>query len=156
MNILQSILKDASEILELQKLAYQSEAVLYNDFNLPPLKQTLEELQKDFLNHTFLGIKLEQQIVANVRVRMGNKTCFVGRLIVHPKHQGRGLGSSLMLELEERFGFISRFELFTGHLSLANIRLYEKLGYHEFKRETISAKLQFVYPENLQFGVNTI
>lgn len=35
---------DAAAILALQKLAYQSEARLYNDFSIPPLLQTLEEL----------------------------------------------------------------------------------------------------------------
>ena len=36
--------QDARAILGLQKLAYQSEARLYNDWSLPPLAQTLESL----------------------------------------------------------------------------------------------------------------
>ena len=147
MNVSQSTSKDALEILELQKLAYQSEAILYNDFNLPPLRQTLEKLQTDFLNHIFLEVKFEQRIVASVRARVEDNSCFVGRLIVHPEFQGRGLGTGLMLELERWFSYISRFELFTGHLSLSNIRLYERLGYHEFKRKTANEKVQFVYLE---------
>ena len=47
---------DAAEILELQKLAYQSEAVLYDDWSIPPLTQTLDEIKKDFDEMTFLKI----------------------------------------------------------------------------------------------------
>ena len=35
---------DANEILSLQKLAYRSEAEIYDDWTLPPLHQTLEEI----------------------------------------------------------------------------------------------------------------
>ena len=35
---------NASEILELQKIAYASEAELYNDLTIPPLHQTMKEI----------------------------------------------------------------------------------------------------------------
>ncbi len=37
---------DAPEILALAKAAYQSEAEIYGDDNLPALQQTLEELKR--------------------------------------------------------------------------------------------------------------
>jgi len=37
-----------AEILSLQKLAYQSEAKLLNDYTIQPLTQTLIELQNEF------------------------------------------------------------------------------------------------------------
>ena len=40
-------INDAEPILELQKLAYQSEGQRYNDFTLPPLTQTFEEIKED-------------------------------------------------------------------------------------------------------------
>ena len=39
---------DLNEILNLQRLAYQSEAILLNNFSIPPLMQTLEEVQQEF------------------------------------------------------------------------------------------------------------
>ena len=35
---------NAEEILELQKIAYASEAELYNDLTIPPLHQTMKEI----------------------------------------------------------------------------------------------------------------
>jgi hypothetical protein len=42
------------EILALQKLAYQSEAELYDDHSIPPLTQTIEGIEGDFRSHLFL------------------------------------------------------------------------------------------------------
>ena len=49
-----AMVSDIEEILSLQKLAYRSEAEIYNDFNIPPLVQTLEGIKNDFENQIFL------------------------------------------------------------------------------------------------------
>jgi ribosomal protein S18 acetylase RimI-like enzyme len=139
--------QDAEEILELQKLAYQSEAALYNDYTIPPLTQTLEEIRIDFEDQLFLKASLPGRIVGSVRGWMQQRTCTIGRLIVDPVHQRRGIGTSLMDEIEKRFPEAERFELFTGHKSERNLRLYANLGYRPFKREKISERLQLVYLE---------
>ncbi|UYZ83420.1 hypothetical protein MTZ49_12555 [Entomomonas sp. E2T0] len=47
---------DLPAILELQKLAYQSEAKLLNNFNIPPLKQTLINVEEEFKKGIILPI----------------------------------------------------------------------------------------------------
>jgi ribosomal protein S18 acetylase RimI-like enzyme len=148
-NIEPADLRDAGEILDLQKLAYRSEATLYDDYRIPPLMQTHEEMEADFDDHLFLRASHEGKIIGSVRGRLSRGTCFIGRLIVHPAHQGKGLGTSLMNEIEKRFPEAGRFELFTGHRSEGNLRLYAKLGYRVFKRETISEALELVYLEKV-------
>ena len=46
MYIAKAKLNDFAAILKLQYIAYESEAIRYNDFNIPPLTQTLEQLIK--------------------------------------------------------------------------------------------------------------
>jgi hypothetical protein len=46
--IIKASLEDAAQILALQKVAYQSEAALYNDWTIPPLTQTLPQLEAEF------------------------------------------------------------------------------------------------------------
>ncbi len=53
-NIRHANIEDAEEILELQKLTYQSEASIYNDWSIPPLTQTLEDIKEEFSKNTFL------------------------------------------------------------------------------------------------------
>jgi ribosomal protein S18 acetylase RimI-like enzyme len=146
-NIESADVRDAKEILDLQKLAYRSEAAIYDDYAIPPLIQAPEEMEADFDDNLFLRASHRGKIIGSVRGRLSRGTCFIGRLIVHPAHQGRGLGTSLMNEIEKRFPEAERFELFTGHRSEGNLRLYARLGYRVFKREKISETLEFVYME---------
>jgi len=123
---------DAAEILALQKLAYQSEAARYNDYNISPLNQTLDEIMGQFKNHVFLKAVVEGKIIGTVRAFEESATCYVGRLAVHPAMQNRGTGTALMKEIEKYYK-PERFELFVGSKSDNNIHLYRKLGYRIFK-----------------------
>jgi len=140
-------ISDAEEILALQKLAYRSEAEIYNDFNIPPLVQTLEELKKDFENQYFVKALLDVRIIDSVRAYSKGGTCYIGRLIVHPDFQNRGIGTRLMNEIERIFNNCRRFELFTGDRSERNLFLYQKLGYRIFKRAQITDQTTIVYLE---------
>ncbi len=139
--------EDATDLLGLQKLAYQSEAEIYNDFSIPPLTQTLEELLGEYETHTVFQALLDTALVGSVRTRVQGNTCYVGRLIVHPRVQNQGVGSLLMTYIEKYHPGVERFELFTGHRSVRNLYLYRKLGYSEFKREKINDSLVFIFME---------
>ena len=140
-------LEDAKEILDLQKLAYQSEAEIYDDDTIPPLTQTLEEVRNDFERQTFVKASMDGKIIGSVRAFLKEETCFIGRLIVHPDFQNQGIGIKLMNEVERHFSRAERFELFTGQKSDRNIHLYQKLGYQVFKTETVTKELQLLYME---------
>jgi GNAT superfamily N-acetyltransferase len=139
--------EDAPELLGLQKLAYQSEAELYQDPGLPPLVETLEELQAEFQTKTVLCVREGGRLVGSVRGAIQDGVGLVERLITHPDHQGRGIGSALLAELEGRWTDARRLRLFTGHRSARNLSFYKKRGYCEFKREPIDEKLTFVWME---------
>jgi len=141
---------DLEEILQLQKLAYKSEAELYNDFNIPPLVQTLKEVEEEFENHVFLKVVENEKIIGSVRALLIElKTCYIGKLIVHPDFQNQGIGTNLMMEIENIFNGCERFELITGHKSTKNLKLYEKLGYKEFKTEKLTENLNLAYLEKI-------
>lgn len=145
--ILQADVTAAAEILALQKLAYQSEAALYQDWSIPPLTETLEKIEADFSNSTFLVACHSGRIIGSVRASLDGGTCSIGRLIVDPAYQGRGIGRRLMLEVEAIFPATDRFELFTGDRSVRNIRLYEGLGYRTFRTESLSPQVTLVLME---------
>ena len=139
--------KDAGEILDLQKLAYVSEAEIINDYTIPPLHQTIEEVMSEFNNHIFLKVKHKNRIIGSVRAFAENGTCFIGKLIVHPDHQNQGLGTEVLKRIEKYFHDVNRYELFTGEKSERNLYLYQKMGYQIYKKEKISHKLTLVYLE---------
>lgn len=137
---------DAEEILLLQKLAYRSEAEIYNDFSIEPLVQSLEQLQRQYENHIILKAVIDETIIGSVRANDQDGTCYIGKLIVHPNHQNKGIGKMLMNAIEGLF-LKSRYELFTGSKSAKNIALYEKLGYKSFKESLITSDFSLVYLE---------
>lgn len=141
---------DLQEILHLQYLSYQREANLFENRNIPPLNQTLDEL----INEYNIGVILKMQdsnenIIGSVRAEEENGTVYIGKLMVHPKHRRCGYGTILLKEIEEYFS-TKRYELFTSTRSEDNIRFYQRMGYKIFKRETVNDELQFVFFEKYQ------
>lgn len=150
MNITLAQPEDLEEILELQKKCYVQEAEIYNDFQIPPLTQTLSSIRKDFDNHLFLKAVINDQIVGSVRGEYENNTLKIGRLIVHSDFQNRGIGQQLMSYLEEKDTTVKRYELFTGHKSEKNLALYQKLGYKEFDKKVINDRLSLLFLQKLK------
>jgi ribosomal protein S18 acetylase RimI-like enzyme len=144
----QASAEDAQEILDLQKLAYRSEAELYDDFAIAPLIQTLNEMREDIASQLVLKICDDQnRIVGSIRGYLDRHTCRVGRLIVHPDRQNQGIGTRLMEEMEQRFAGARRYELFTGHRSEKNLRLYRRLGYTVVSERPVTESLTLVFME---------
>lgn len=138
---------DLESILKLQYLAYQSEAKLLNDMDIPPLKQTLQEVQTEYKSGTILkALNATGKIVGSVRGFIKNDTVHIGKLIVHPDFRRKGIGTKLLLEIESRFPDY-RYELFTSTQSVSNISLYQSLGYKIFKEESVKNGLKFSYLE---------
>ncbi len=139
--------EDLHDILVLQVLAFQVQAEIYNDYTLPPLVQTLEEVQNDFLQQVFLKTERDGKIIGSVRGYKMDDTGYIGRLIVHPDYQNQGIGKALMTKIEGKFSNLSRFEIFTGHKSEKNLYLYKNLGYKTIKEEVVDDNLTMVYLE---------
>jgi GNAT superfamily N-acetyltransferase len=148
-HIQQAVAADVNRILELQKLAYRSEAELYNDYTILPLTQTLESAEAEFENQLIMKACVSGDIVGSVRAYMREHTCCIGRLVVHPDFQNQKIGTKLMIEIEEKFNHAHRYELFTGYRSMRNLHLYQKLGYSVFKYEKASESLTFAFLEKL-------
>lgn len=128
----------AGEVLTLQRAAYVSEAILYQTTSLAPLSQTLEQLEEELANERViaLGVRAGDRLIGAVRLRIEGDRAHLGRLVVAPDVQGSGVGTELLMAVD-RFlpSQVRTVELFTGDKSMANIRLYERMGYVETRRE---------------------
>ena len=141
--------KDLEEILKLQYLAYQSEAALFGNKDIPPLKQTLEEVISEYEAGIVLKMTGEDgRIIGSVRAHEKDGTVYIGKLMVDPDHRHKGYGRRLLLEVENYFPG-KRYELFTSTRSKDNIRLYESAGYKQFELKAVDEELVFVYMEKV-------
>jgi GNAT superfamily N-acetyltransferase len=150
LKIVRATAADAPAILDLQKLAYQTEALLYDDWSLPPLTQTLESLLDEFARAVVLKALQGGRLAGSVRAHASEGVCRVGRLIVQPQAQGRGIGTQLMRQIEREFPQTHKFELFTGSRSAGNIRLYERLGYVRVREKVLSPTVTLVFMEKVR------
>jgi ribosomal protein S18 acetylase RimI-like enzyme len=147
MNILKSTKSDLFQILELQKIAYLSEAIIHNDYSIQPLKQTIEELEKEFENSIILKlVENNNEIVGSIRAYIKNDRVSIGKLFVHPDFQNKGYGTKLLNAIETYYE-CKTFELFTSTKSEKNIYLYKKNGYKEIKQEKGLGNIIFVFLE---------
>ncbi|MDR0478098.1 MAG: GNAT family N-acetyltransferase [Desulfobulbaceae bacterium] len=148
MEILKASYEDLPKILDLQKLAYLSEAKLLNNYSIQPLRQTLAELANEFTKNVILKLvnKGKNEIIASVRAYEENNRIYIGKLIVHPDYQNQGLGTNLLKNIETYFAN-KTYELFTSSKSQRNLFFYQKNGYREFKRQKVSTDLELVYME---------
>ncbi|MDH2428533.1 GNAT family N-acetyltransferase [Sphaerisporangium sp. TRM90804] len=138
--------EDAGEILTLQRAAYVTEAQLYGDPFIAPLVESLGQMAETISSATVLKAVAGGRIVGAVRGRLTERTGVIGRLVVAPDRQGMGLGTALLGAVEAELGPAAEsFDLFTGHLSEGNLRLYRRLGYRETRRERVHEHLTVVH-----------
>ncbi|PWJ53173.1 Acetyltransferase (GNAT) family protein [Quadrisphaera granulorum] len=141
--------------------AFVSEAQRYGDPLLPPLRETVDDVRAAIDDPAQRVVVAEagawsdwrpDRILGAVRVRLalddddddgGGEAGaaalvgHVGRLVVVPDAQGRGLGAALLAAIEDaarRAGAV-RMQLFTGVESEGPIRLYQRAGYRVSDRE---------------------
>ncbi|WP_306320568.1 MULTISPECIES: GNAT family N-acetyltransferase [unclassified Streptomyces] len=139
---------DAEQILKLQYLCYQSEAQLYGDYSIEPLTQSLDSVRAELTSGTVLVARLGDEVVASVRGTVdADGTAHIDKLIVHPRMQRHGLGGRLLSAVEARLGAAGaakRFQLFSGHRSDHNLRLYRQHGYEAVSTERVDDRLTVV------------
>lgn len=85
------------------------------------------------------------KIIGSIRAYEKENICYIGRLFVHPDHQNKGIGKSLIHHIEELFNDCEMYSLFTAKRVAKNLYFYNKLGYSVAREEKVNEKLTFVY-----------
>ncbi|MFJ9541511.1 GNAT family N-acetyltransferase [Streptomyces sp. NPDC101225] len=125
--------QDAEQIFKLQYLCFQSEAALYGNYRIDPLVQSLDSLRQEVSADCVYVARLGEEVVGSVRGRVTEDgSASIGKLCVHPRLQGHGIGARLLRAAESALAQergAKLFRLHTGHRSEGNLRLYRKVGY---------------------------
>jgi tRNA (guanine37-N1)-methyltransferase len=123
---------DAGELFTLTRACWLQELWANPGVLIPALEESFEDAVRGLEEWTTFVALAGGRIVGSTRGRaVGDGTVWdVGRVMVAPDLQGRGLGR-LLLELIERAApvEVATYELYTGAKSVDNIRMYKKAGY---------------------------
>src|SRR5688572_15156979 len=125
--------QDAEQIFRLQYLCFQGEAALYGNYRIAPLVQSLDSVRAEVAADCVFVARLGEEVVGSVRGHVTEDgAAAIGKLCVHPRLQGHGIGARLLRAAEaalaEERG-ATRFRLSAGHRSEGSLRLYRRVGY---------------------------
>jgi ribosomal protein S18 acetylase RimI-like enzyme len=125
--VLNSDVAVARRVLQIQRAAYAVEAGLVGFDAIPPLRESLDELQSQPL--IFLGVSCERTLAGVVGYLRHGDTVDIDRLMVDPAFFRRGLASKLLRELLVRERTARRFTVSTGLGNQPALELYERFGF---------------------------
>jgi tRNA (guanine37-N1)-methyltransferase len=123
---------DAGELFTLTRACWLQELWANPGVVIPALEESFEAAVRGVDEWTTYVAVAGGRIVGSTRGRpAGDGTVWdVGRVMVAPDLQGRGLGRHLLALVEDAApDEVTSYELRTGALSVDNIRMYKKAGY---------------------------
>ncbi len=124
---------DAGEIYTLQRACWLQEMEANPGVDIPALRESLDDVRRGLGEWTVRVARepVSGRLVGAVRGRVDSRGEWdIGRIMVAPDLQGRGLGRAL-LELVEALAppDVETYVLFTGAGSTDNLRMYKKAGF---------------------------
>jgi tRNA (guanine37-N1)-methyltransferase len=121
---------DVPELFTLTRACWVQEALDNESLAIPALHESLDDARVSLDAWQTYVVRSAGRLVGSVRARLEADVWEIGRLMVAPDVQGRGLGRAL-LEHAERLapGAASSYRLMTGSRSEANLRRYKRAGY---------------------------
>lgn len=121
---------DAPELLVLQRACWMQEALANDHLGIPALHEDLDDVRAWLGVWNTSLVRVAGRLVGAVRARLVEDAWDIGRIMVAPDLQGRGLGRALLEHAERQAPPTARrLVLFTGARSERNIRMYRKAGY---------------------------
>ena len=128
-----AVLADAGELYTLQRACWLQELVANPGVEIPALTESLDDVRRWLGEWTVMVARdpASGRLVGAVRGRLdAHAEWDIGRIMVAPDLQGRGLGRALLELVEDLAPREARtFVLFTGAESVDNIRMYKKAGF---------------------------
>jgi tRNA (guanine37-N1)-methyltransferase len=124
---------DAGELYTLQRACWLQELEANPGVEIPALRESLDDVRRGLGEWTVMVARepTSGRLVGAVRGRVDpHGEWDIGRVMVAPDLQGRGLGRAL-LELVEALApaDVTTYVLFTGAGSTDNLRMYKKAGF---------------------------
>jgi len=117
----------AEAVLQLQRAAYRLEAELIGSDDIPPLRETLDDLR--MCGEEFFGVTVNGGLVGAISWRFGGGTTDIHRLVVDPGHARQGIATALIRGALEAEPAAERAIVQTGSANAPAIGLYEREGF---------------------------
>lgn len=115
------------EVLRLQMQSYKVEAEYIGTEDIPPLKETLDELLH--CGEEFVGYFVDDTLAGVLSYKFKKGVIDIHRVMVHPNFFRRGIARSLIRYLEDKIDTAEFVIVSTGAKNSPAVKLYQKLGF---------------------------
>ncbi len=112
----------------LQHTAYRIEAERAGFQHVPPILETMSQLQSSEQN--YIGFFHEECLWGALSYVIDDTSLTICRLMVDPEHFRQGIAFQLIEHIIETSHQIQEFIVYTGAKNTAAVQLYQKHGFH--------------------------
>ncbi len=141
-------LESAERVLSVQFPSYRIEAALLDNYEIPPLKDTVASLHN--CDETFFGYFIDEELCGVISVKLEEDIVDIHRLFVHPNHLRKGIAKKLLYFLQEEFHDAKKMIVTTGSKNSPAIEFYQKNGFTMLKELTVEENLSLtLFEKNL-------
>ena len=120
------------------------EAKIIDYYELPPLKDTVDTLQK--CEETFFGYFENTNLCGAISLKLVEDVVDIHRLIVHPSHFRKGIAQLLLNFVINRFD-VKKVKVATGSKNTPAVNFYLKNGFKITNRYTVNEQLSITFFE---------
>ena len=152
MKIELATIQDVPALLNLQRKAFGPLCEELGWENAPILSEPLEYLYEQFAQCTTLKIENgEGLIVGSVNGKVTDGSLYIGRLMVLPEYQQRGIGKRLFREIQSRLPHV-RAWLCTCQQIRPPYDFYLREGFKHYQSEIVGPGLTWAFMEKIQMN----
>jgi len=146
-------IQDVPELLELQHQTFGPQCIELGWEDAPPMTESLEQAYEDFAQYMTLKVQNDEgRIIGSIRGNVTEGSLYMGRLMVLPEYQRRGIGKQLFGEIQ-RLLVHNRAWLCTCKQVPAPYEFYLREGFRPFKNEIVGPGLTWVYMEKCKMSL---
>lgn len=129
-------LETARKIWQVQIPSYQVEAKLINFDQIPPLRESVEDLQR--CEETFYGYWIGEELAGAISYKREGDALDIHRMMVHPQHFRKGVASKLLAFVEQVEEGVQRILVATGARNVPAVNLYLRHGFHQVGEQEVA------------------
>ncbi len=133
----------AKQMWQLQQAAYRVEAELIGWAELPPLRETVEELMES--DETYIAYLEEGELAGALSYKKINSQLDIHKMIVNPRHFRKGIARQLLNHLENSHTDVNTIFVSTGARNEPAVQLYLRQGYEWTDTKEVAPGLELAF-----------